>query len=76
MRELRPYPYLDDIFYCKSKNFSKCLEILGKIFTRLGRAGMQVNLAKSTFIAKELELLGFILSRAGSKPTIKGPKLS
>ena len=71
MRENRPYPYLDDIFYHKGKTFDECLGILEEIFDRLEKHGMQVNLEKSELMAETLTLLGFQLTRTGSRPTSK-----
>ena len=71
MRKKRPYPCFDAILHCKSKTFNECLDILGEMFTRLGEAGMQVNLAKSTLMAKELKLLGVVLMRTCFNPTTK-----
>ena len=71
MRELRPQPYLDDVFHSKGKMFDECLQILDDIFERLEKAGMQVNLSKSSIMGEEVELLGFMMTRKGSKPTAK-----
>ena len=59
--------YLDDIFHYKDESFQECLQILDEIFGRLEQAGMQVNLAKS----RGVELLGFLLTRTGVRPTAK-----
>ena len=67
----RPCPYLDDIFHYEGEMFDECLQILDEIFERLSVAGMQVNPEKSHIMAIEVELLGFILTRIGAKPTPK-----
>ena len=71
MRENRPLPYLDDIFHYKGNSFQESLQILDEIFGRLEKAGMQVNLSKSSIMGEEVELLGFQLTRTGVRPTAK-----
>ena len=71
MRENRPYPYLNNIFHHKGKIFDECPGFLSKHFDRIGKHGMQVNLEKSELMAETLTLLGFQLTRTGSRPTAK-----
>ena len=71
MQMNRPCPYLDDIFHHKGETFDECLQILDEIFGQLFAVGMQVNHEKSHIMAIEVELLGFILTRTGAKPTPK-----
>ena len=71
MQMNRPCPYLDDIFHYKGETFDECLQILDEVFEQLSAAGMQVNLEKSYIMTIQVELLGFILTRTGAKPTPK-----
>jgi hypothetical protein len=70
----KPNPYIDNIFNGKGSNFDDHRNILNEIFQRLKDAGMQVNLAKSTLCAKEVEFLGFLLKEMGYQPSKKGSK--
>jgi hypothetical protein len=44
------------------------LEKLEKLLRRICDAGLQVNAAKLTFCALEIEYLGYVLTREGIKP--------
>ena len=58
-----------DIFHYKGETFDECLQIFDETFGRLSAMGMQINLNKSHSMAVQVELLGFILTRTGAKPT-------
>jgi hypothetical protein len=61
----KPIPYIDDIIHSKGTTFKLHLDILDKIFHRLGKAGMQVNADKSKFFSQGLKFLGFTLTPTG-----------
>lgn len=69
MREKRSYPYLDYIFHYKRDTFDECIDIVSEIFKRLSKHGMQVNLEKCELMDNTLELLGYQLTKTGSRPT-------
>ena len=47
------------------------LQKMETVLTRLRDAGLKVNAAKSLFCAHEIEYLGYILTRGGTKPQPK-----
>ncbi len=61
----KPISYIDDIIHLKGATFKIHLDILDKIFQRLGKAGMQVNADKSKFFSQALKFLGFTLTPTG-----------
>eukprot|EP00974_Lingulodinium_polyedra_P018716 1812396-Lingulodinium_polyedra.AAC.1 len=60
--------YIDDLLLISSDTFEDHLEKLDTVLQRMRDAGLQVNAAKSNFAAKEIEYLGYTLSREGIKP--------
>jgi hypothetical protein len=60
--------YIDDLLSITKGTFEDHLERLREVLQRLQKAGLRVNIAKSTFAMDEVEYLGYILSRSGIKP--------
>ncbi len=60
--------YLDDLFCISKLSLEDHLEKLEKVLRGLHDAGLKVNAAESTFCALEIEYLGYVLTRDGSKP--------
>ncbi len=60
--------YIDDLLVLTTDSFEDHLEKLDTVLQRLRDAGLQVNAAKSNFAAKEIEYLGYTLSREGISP--------
>ena len=63
--------YLDDILIITKGSFEDHLEKVSEVFSRLQKAGLQVNVAKSKFAVQELEYLGFWLTPQGIRPMAK-----
>lgn len=59
--------YIDNV-HCTGKTDEEHTEILQEIFCRLEEVGLRVNPEKCDFFKKELEILGFLINRAGLKP--------
>jgi transposase InsO family protein len=57
--------WIDDILVFSQGSFDEHIEHLRVVFERLRAAGMTVNVNKSSFLAKELPYLGFLLSPEG-----------
>lgn len=62
--------YLDDLLLITAGTFEDHLEKLDTVLQRLRDAGLQVNAAKCSFAAEEVEYLGYTLSREGIKPQV------
>jgi transposase InsO family protein len=62
--------YLDDIIIY-SKTFEDHLKHLAEVFSLLKDAGMRLNRTKCEFFKKEIEYLGYIISREGITPNNK-----
>lgn len=60
--------YLDDLLLITRGHWSDHLDCLRQVLTRLQKAGLRVNAAKSSFGKDEVEYLGYILCRHGIKP--------
>ncbi len=60
--------YLDDLLCISKLSLDNHLEKLEEVLRQLCNAGLKVNAAKSTFCALEIEYLGYILTREGTKP--------
>ena len=60
--------YIDDLLILSNSTFEDHLEKLRKVLERLRNAGLRVNATKSTFLASEIEYLGYLLTRDGIKP--------
>ena len=74
---------LDDILIIGNGSFDDHLEKVETVLKRLLKAGMQVNPLKSFWFQAEVEYLGYIINRMGTKPqprkiekvlAIKAPK--
>jgi len=63
--------FFDDILVLVFDSFEDHLLTLQEVFTRIRKANLQVNVAKSKFAAIEKEYLGFNISRQGVKPQEK-----
>ena len=59
--------YLDNLLCISKLNLENHLEKLEEVLRRLHNAGLNVNAAKSTFCALEIEYLGYVLTRDGIK---------
>lgn len=62
--------YVDDVLVY-SKTAREHLETLDRIFTRLEEAGLSLKLSKCSFMAPEVEYLGHIVDRHGTRPNNK-----
>ncbi len=60
--------YLDDLLCISKLSLEDHLEKLEAVLRQLCDAGLNVNAAKSTFCALEIEYLGYVLTRDGIKP--------
>ena len=63
--------YIDDILITTSKTFEDHLIKLEQVFKRLKQAGLKVNAKKSFFGKRELEYLGYWITRYGIQPVAK-----
>ena len=63
--------WIDDILIKTKGTFEMHLEHIRSVFQRLRQIGMQINVMKSSFFAKELEYLGFLISSKGIRATPK-----
>jgi hypothetical protein len=68
MKNLRPFPYIDDVLHFKGQTFEEHLSILDEILRRIGEAGLLVSADKSRFCQECVEYLGFLLKRTGYEP--------
>ncbi|KIH57143.1 integrase core domain protein [Ancylostoma duodenale] len=68
IRELRSctFAYIDDIVVC-SNSFEEHLRDIRELFSRIRTFGMKLRLDKCVFAAKEVEYLGVLISKAGSR---------
>ncbi len=60
--------YLYDLLCISKLSHEDHLEKLDEVLRQLCNVGLQVNAAKSTFCALEIEYLGYILTRDGIEP--------
>ncbi len=60
--------YLDDLLCISKLSLEDHLEKLEEVLRQLCDAGLEVNAAKSTFCALEIEYLGYVLTIDGIKP--------
>ena len=60
--------YLDDLLVLTKGSYSDHLDKLQVVLKRLLRAGLRVNVEKSSFAKSEIEYLGYILTTSGIKP--------
>jgi RNase H-like domain found in reverse transcriptase/Reverse transcriptase (RNA-dependent DNA polymerase)/Integrase zinc binding domain len=63
--------YIDDILITSSGSFEEHMHKLDIVLTRLEQAGFRANVRKCYFAQKELEYLGYWLSRQGVQPQPK-----
>ena len=63
--------YLDDILIIGNGTFEEHLKQIETVLRRLLEAGMQVNPLKSFWFQKEVEYLGYVITREGNKPQAK-----
>jgi hypothetical protein len=63
--------YMDDLLIIMRRTLEKRLQRMETVLTRLHDAGLKINAAKSSFCAHEIEYLGCILTREGTKPQPK-----
>ncbi|GFR15715.1 hypothetical protein TNCT_515041 [Trichonephila clavata] len=61
------FPYLDDILIA-STNEMQHEDHLKIVFERLNTYGLKINISKSVFGVEEIEFLGYLISKEGSKP--------
>jgi hypothetical protein len=62
---------MDDLLIITRQTLDKHLQKMETVLTRLLDTGLKVNAAKSLFCAHEIEYLGCILTREGTKPQSK-----
>ena len=60
--------YLDDLLIITRSSFDDHLTKMSEVLSRLRKAGLRINAAKSFFAEAEIEYLGYVLTREGIKP--------
>ena len=60
--------YLEDLLVLTNISFDDYLSKLGKVLELLSQAGLKCNADKCSFGAKEVEYLGYLLTRDGIRP--------
>ena len=71
MRELKNViTYIDDVL-SHSRDHQSQLNLLEKVFKRLRRYDLRLNIAKSTFGASEVNYLGYTITGTGIRPGIE-----
>ena len=60
--------YLDDLLVLTNGSFDDHLSKLGKVLELLSQEGLKCNADKCSFGAKEVEYLGYLLTRDGIRP--------
>jgi hypothetical protein len=60
--------YLDDLLCISKLSLEDHLEKLEEVLRQLRDAGQKVNATKLTFCALEIEYLGYVFTRDGTKP--------
>jgi hypothetical protein len=63
--------YIEDLLVVTKSSHDDHLGKLEQVFIRLRNAGLKTNVVKSFFCAQEMEYLGYILTRSGTKPQPK-----
>ena len=63
--------YIDDLLVITISDFQDHLDKLEQTLTRLQESGLKVNMSKCKFAQKELEYLGYFLTRYGIRPINK-----
>lgn len=65
IRENKLLIYIDDLLIALV-NIEENLKILEKVLIRLKEYGLELNLSKCSFIKKEIEYLGYLVSEDGN----------
>jgi hypothetical protein len=65
---LRLSCYLDDLLILTNSSFKDHLLKLEMVLARLSTTGMKVNISKSKFFAKQIQYLGYWITRQGIQP--------
>ena len=60
--------YLDDLLCSTKGSFEDHLLKVGEVLEQLKSAKLRVNVKKSSFTLHEIEYLGYLLTREGTKP--------
>jgi hypothetical protein len=60
--------YLDDLLCISKLSLEDHLEKLEEVLRQLRDAELEINAAKSTFYALEIEYLGYVLTKGSTKP--------
>ena len=63
--------YIDDLLVISKGSFEDHLSKLDEVLNKLQSAGLKVNATKSSFVQKELEYLGYWITREGILPVKK-----
>ena len=63
--------YIDDLLVLTKGTVEDHIDKLDEVFDRLRKAGLKVNANKSFFLRKELEYLGYWITRDGIQPVTK-----
>jgi hypothetical protein len=63
--------YLNDLLLVSKDTFESHFKHLEKVFTRLATTGLKINATKRHFCCDELEYIGYLINRKGTRPTIK-----
>ena len=63
--------YIDDILHVTKGSCKKHLSIFEEMFTRLQKAGLEVNASKSCFGVHKFDYLGYHVTREGVMPIPK-----
>lgn len=65
------YVYIDDIIIFGGRTAEEHLENVEKVFAKLQKAKLRVNLDKTEFLKTETEFLGYLITNKGIKPDQK-----
>ena len=63
--------YIDDLLITSNGTLDDYLTKVEQVLQRLHKAGLKVNANKSKFCRKEVEYLGYLVTREGIKPQAK-----
>ena len=61
--------YLDDLLVLGNTTFEDHINQLRTVLRRLQKAGLKVNVEKSSFCSHKIEYLGYLLTAEGIRPT-------
>ena len=59
--------YIDDVL-CHARSHEEHLQVLEKVFLRLRKYGLKLNVSKSAFGAHQVTYLGYMIIEHGIKP--------